>query len=1740
MVRSHRELEEKVVAFYKHYAPDKLASEAGRSLASAYDWAADLIAEWASEEDMWAALQRKYGPWPLPAGASPVRAAHRSLAKVDATGTEVMLPVRLRDVSRGAAGAAASLLGGVDPTPTQANRLEENRTQFLRRGAAGSAHGLLESCDLLGEEGGYMPVRDAPAVSAQERRALAGELACLEEYLLYQPTNPNTVTVTRRREARELSAALVESVETSEREKAELRRCVAEQEALLAEGRGVHENRQILLEAVRRELQEAKAFAPLLAERVLLTNVFLHGSRTGGGGGRRRGERDEREAERRAAKRYRVRVDVTTRAPGSEAAAQDKPRPAEPTTAEELLLGASAVSAPTSSCLFSSFDEPPPPPAQDAALAAAGPAVLALLVLSYYAASAPHLPLALPEGFGVVVNANGTVVRAGEATASAEVGRLRHNDVVFVARFSQANPRRAELVHPVKGWISLVSGKGALLVAWVDPERPDVRAIVVPGYTDGGRDGAGAAGPATPHRKGKVVAGNGTVVREGEAAASAEVCRLTAGTQVTVAQVRGRRAEIVAPEKGWLSLKNALGGVLVELEDDGDGDGDPPEFPKKGLVLAPKGTVVRAEEGAGSAEVCRLDAKTVVVVEEVRGRRARISSPQTGWLSLTNQAGATLVRVVENKKKAKKEEEPPEVLQRAKVLAPKGVVVRVSEDPSSEEVTRVPKGEELTVAVVNGRRARLVAPTAGWISISNAAGKKLISELEEVKEDEKKKGGGGGDGDASDSETEEEGEESGAGGKGGGGGGDTGDPLSSIFTEEEDIGPALYPASEATDAWFGGAAAVAAASPSPPEAGESKEKKAAAAKKAKAKAAKAKKEEGKPFRIRRGKVANPFERVVLRRARGDDGDDDESGDGPVEVKDGDDAVPVRVAPFKFGRDLWQGPPPVAPVDATPFVPPPPPPPREPTPEEEGQWTKEEWAEWNAEQAQKWEDEQREKYEGARQKPDPFVRSAVPSELAHALAARQGVALKRSSGQLPPAAAMVGCVPAVLGRAYSVRPSFEHPFPAAAAPSGGDAADTAGEGEGGEQKQEGAATPRGSTAYVATELVVTLARPEDTAVYLLLYTEGGRGKRLPEWVSEGWYPLPQYEVPLVRRRREQEGGGGGGRAGRAVEEEEEEDRRRLYLEVWKKKPPAEGEDCAATFVLPAPYWHPQCGPGGDTEFEPAGVHLPRYVLVAAERRRARQTGADVLRHVREVNAGELKTPGRRERLPCIGVGRKVSVLEQGRHPGQLLKRLGADDDVLRGLWVVAMDRKKAGAPRPLHIYPEATLAPWFGQLKTVAGVTFLAADPRQGGGTADEGGAAAPASLFPGYSTDVGLGEFKVYQEDAAGGGGGGGAEPGSAAGGDAASAAPASDLLGGSSRRMQFKKPVQAGRRRANRPLTVTVVVEEDEVDGAVLGYGSTVVTPLDMSRGSADVSVPIHAVPADAAFFSDPNTEKLLNPDRSYRKLLNKLASAMAVPATPADLRVISKPGSGVIVVEQGLKVRKGVKPSTELVTVLPQHTVVEVAEFKQRRVRLVSPVEGWLTVQEAGANGRIFVGRQPTAAEQRRLRESQYRARAELRRSCAEHVRLFREKKRTRLEHFFGTHLVSRFVGADEAGALPRAPLGMCAALSLQNRGVTQPLPRFAREIVSELLKEKSDEEREAEEGGGSGGAPQQQQQQQRTPAAEEIGEGGEGRVLRVPSLLGSPLGGSQAGAAATPQTPSATPPPPPPSQPRDDVLS
>ena len=1202
------------------------------------------------------------------------------------------------------------------------------------------ADAKLSSCDLCTDTGFFWPP-EAPEVSEVNKQYLREELQNLEGFFSYRPYNVNTVSVHRGEIDRNFEDILVASVEERDREVEELKKKIASQDIFLAEERAAGEHMRTLLEGAATELRETRRFTPKLPERLQVHHAYI----TSKG-------KSQSEAS------YRVVLDVLLKPIHQRLAEADAKRgDVSQNTSEREAISAAKRTAIQ----------------KDMQTAVVG--VLAVVVVTQFSLVAQ--PITSAPARGCVVNVSGTVVREGEDVGSPEVARLAYNDIVEICELSSIFPRRAQIVSP-SGWVSLSTAKGTLLIAASSESTKDVT-------------------------KGKILAPKGVVVREAMETGSAEVGRIALNAEVHITQVVGRRAEVAYPKKGWVSVANAAGHILVEI------DGKK----QRGKVLGAKGAVVKQGEDLGSEVVGRVPHGDEVAIAETNGRRARITAPLSGWVSITNAAGANLIEIL-----AEKAEEPTlltstDLPALCKVLPEKGILARESEDLKSSEIQRLSEGELLRVEEVVGRRARIVVPFEGWISLQNGAGVALV-EITETKVVTK-------------TESQE------------------------IGTEEHEIGEA-------------------------PQKG----------------------------------LDDTVEGARIAKRSLESADEAE----PAE----EDCCDLELFGYSVGMSCWGG----------------------------------------------------------------------------------GGGGGETAVFADPSTVYVDhdFIPPFLHRAQLIALPPRFPFP----PNGNENDDNA----------DGPEYP---------ECTLDLLRKDSPqTLYLLVYGGDGYDSKIPEWVASGWYRLPQYEVPVAKGAVEALG-------------DEKDVGRDSFYEVWARNEGGEVEKEIVSF--PVPYWHPYVRHG---DVQPHGADLPRYILAAVAQKRRVVSPEEVLNAVRSVNANELRTLPPNERCPSLAPGARVAVKEEGWHPGQLIHQLSGDGDLLKGLWVVAMDRKDPTAQRPLQVYAEDTLVPWCSQRKCVVGVPSL--ESAKG---VPSGDIPSVGKVYPQYNGAEGLAEFfideKIEDEDEE--------EDG--------------DEISRKSRKANTNKPVH-----------ITAVLERS-LDGAAfdpISFGGLAVTPLDMSRGEADVVIPMCPLPGPGDFATDPAAASLLSPDGGYKKLMRRLEHTH-----PQDLEqfvtklpdvAVSSPGPGVVVLPQGVVVRKEIKIASEKLTVLPKGTAVVVHAMKGRRANVTSPVDGWLSVVDT--KGRVVVAMPPDPVDEARLREAAFKRRAAQRTHCVEKIAAFKTRRAVSYRRYFGNHLVSRFVTAEALKAQHRDTL---LTLQLRGRGKTQDLPQFAQEIVTQLFADKEEEkqkEKEQAEGG------------------------------------------------------------------------
>jgi len=100
--------------------------------------------------------------------------------------------------------------------------------------------------------------------------------------------------------------------------------------------------------------------------------------------------------------------------------------------------------------------------------------------------------------------------------------------------------------------------------------------------------------------------------------------------------------------KGHSKNKRTLARLKVEKLDKGKSEDEQkdkePKLPAKYRVVIHPGALCKETKELSSKEVCKLPIGTVVTVVEIEGRRARVTSPSKGWLSLHASDGRIILQ----------------------------------------------------------------------------------------------------------------------------------------------------------------------------------------------------------------------------------------------------------------------------------------------------------------------------------------------------------------------------------------------------------------------------------------------------------------------------------------------------------------------------------------------------------------------------------------------------------------------------------------------------------------------------------------------------------------------------------------------------------------------------------------------------------------------------------------------------------------------------------------------------------------------------------------------------------------------------------------------------------------------------------------------------------------------------------------------------------------------------------------
>ncbi len=196
-------------------------------------------------------------------------------------------------------------------------------------------------------------------------------------------------------------------------------------------------------------------------------------------------------------------------------------------------------------------------------------------------------------------------LRETEAVNSELVTTLTPGTEVLVA---EIKGNRARLVSPADGWISLQTNSGVVAARKVEP-------LVSERY--------------------RVVGEVGASLRKTPALDSELLTTIPVGTFVDIDKIEGRRAHVIRPQEGWVSLYSAEGYVITEKA---------ANLNRRMTVVGEAGATLRATIELDSELYTTLQPQTTVLAVEFNGRRVRVIEPRPGWCSQYSADGYVILR----------------------------------------------------------------------------------------------------------------------------------------------------------------------------------------------------------------------------------------------------------------------------------------------------------------------------------------------------------------------------------------------------------------------------------------------------------------------------------------------------------------------------------------------------------------------------------------------------------------------------------------------------------------------------------------------------------------------------------------------------------------------------------------------------------------------------------------------------------------------------------------------------------------------------------------------------------------------------------------------------------------------------------------------------------------------------------------------------------------------------------------
>ena len=133
----------------------------------------------------------------------------------------------------------------------------------------------------------------------------------------------------------------------------------------------------------------------------------------------------------------------------------------------------------------------------------------------------------------------------------------------------------------------------------------------------------------------RVIGDVGAQVRESIGLDTILITTLITGTTIEVVEIEGRRARIVQPTNGWVSIHGGNGYDICKKSS---------EVNRRMRVVGEAGATLRKTDALDSELRRTLGIGDIVLAVETRGRRVRVIEPELGWCSIVSAEGYVILR----------------------------------------------------------------------------------------------------------------------------------------------------------------------------------------------------------------------------------------------------------------------------------------------------------------------------------------------------------------------------------------------------------------------------------------------------------------------------------------------------------------------------------------------------------------------------------------------------------------------------------------------------------------------------------------------------------------------------------------------------------------------------------------------------------------------------------------------------------------------------------------------------------------------------------------------------------------------------------------------------------------------------------------------------------------------------------------------------------------------------------------